>query len=175
MEARLAVGTAFLIKRGLCLLSPLPGGSSMVSPLPCRVRPTVLAVTLLALAASPLQAGLLEYVKKPEPKFAWKLKDKTVTDGATIYDLELTSQEWQKILWKHQLQVYQPKDVKPNATMLVYNTGGRANVGTIFFGMDLAKKIQAPVAILYGIPNQPLFDKQEDALIAETFVRYLDT
>src|SRR5207244_4278406 len=44
-----------------------------------------------------------------------------------------------------------------------------------------AKKMQAPVAFLYGIPNQPLFGEQkgqglrEDALIAETFVRYLST
>jgi PhoPQ-activated pathogenicity-related protein len=147
----------------------------MVSMLSSLFRRVVLAAALLGLAVSPVQAGLLEYVKKPEPKFAWKLKEKTVSEGATVYDIELTSQEWQKIVWKHQLQVYQPKDVKPNATMLVYNTGGTAKVDTILFGMDLAKKVQAPVAILYGIPNQPIFDKKEDALIAETFVRYLDT
>src|SRR5260370_8253116 len=42
--------------------------------------------------------------------------------------------------------------------------------------MELARKMNAPVAFLYGIPNQPLFDgKTEDALIAETFVRYLNT
>ena len=42
--------------------------------------------------------------------------------------------------------------------------------------MELAQKVKAPVAFLYGIPNQPLFDgKTEDALIAETFVRYLET
>src|SRR5262249_45449859 len=48
--------------------------------------------------------------------------------------------------------------------------------GTISFGMQLAEKTKAPVAILYGIPNQPLLEgKKEDALIAETFVRHLDT
>ena len=42
--------------------------------------------------------------------------------------------------------------------------------------MVVAKKVGAPCAFLYGIPNQPLLGgKKEDALIAETFVRYLDT
>src|SRR5205085_3793545 len=65
---------------------------------------------------------------------------------------------------------------KPAATLLLWNQGGRASPGTIAFGLDLARKMGAPCAFLYGIPNQPLLGgKKEDALIAETFVRYLDT
>jgi PhoPQ-activated pathogenicity-related protein len=42
--------------------------------------------------------------------------------------------------------------------------------------MDLAGKIRAPVAFLYDVPNQPLLGgKKEDALISETFVRFLAT
>jgi PhoPQ-activated pathogenicity-related protein len=49
-------------------------------------------------------------------------------------------------------------------------------MGTIALGFDLARRMKAPVAFLYGIPNQPLLGgKTEDALIAETFVRYLKT
>jgi PhoPQ-activated pathogenicity-related protein len=60
--------------------------------------------------------------------------------------------------------------------MFLWNQGGKAGFNSILFGLDLATKMKAPVAFLYGIPNQPLLEgKSEDALIAETFVRYLKT
>jgi PhoPQ-activated pathogenicity-related protein len=141
------------------------------------VRRLGLSAFLLAgLLAAPARAGLEEYVKKEEPKYAWNVKERIKNEQGTIYDLHLVSQVWHDITWEHQLQVYQPKDVEPNGTMLIYNTGGNANPGNILFGMLLAQKTKAPVAFLYNIPNQPLLgDKKEDALIAETFVRYLDT
>jgi PhoPQ-activated pathogenicity-related protein len=56
------------------------------------------------------------------------------------------------------------------------NSGGKAKERDYAYGALMAKQIKAPVALLMGIPNQPLFDgKKEDALIAETFVRYLET
>jgi PhoPQ-activated pathogenicity-related protein len=128
------------------------------------------------LLPSPLRADLLEYVKKPEPAFVWKLKDKTTHPLGTIYDLHLVSQVWQGITWEHQVQIYQARNASPTSTVYLWNQGGKANIQSTTLGMLLASKIQAPVVFLYGIPNQPLFDgKKEDALIAETFVRYLST
>jgi PhoPQ-activated pathogenicity-related protein len=122
------------------------------------------------------RADLMEYVKKPEPHFAWKLKQKIDSPLGVVYDIEMTSQTWEGIDWTHQLEVYQPKDVAPNSAMLLFNTGGKASPESMLLGLSLAKQIGAPVAILFGIPNQPLLEgKKEDALIAETFVRYLDT
>lgn len=134
------------------------------------------AVLVLVILAGPARADLFDYVKKADPEFSWKVKSKTVTPEGTVYDLHLVSQVWQGIKWEHQLQVYLPKDVKPTATMFLWNQGGKASPTSVAFGMDLARKMNAPVAFLYGIPNQPLLDgKKEDALIAETFVRYLKT
>ena len=134
-----------------------------------------LAAVVFVAAAGGARADLPTYIKKDEPKFSWKLKNKTTADAGTTYELELVSQEWHDITWKHRIDVFVPKGVKPNATMLIYNTGGY-NAGYPLFGFELANKIKAPVAFLYDIPNQPLFDgKKEDALIAETFVRALET
>jgi PhoPQ-activated pathogenicity-related protein len=139
------------------------------------VRGVFLAVAVLVLTGS-VRADLQDYVKRPEADFAWKLHDKKQTPQGTVYDLQLTSQNWQGIVWKHQLQVYQPADVKPQATLFLWNTGGNASTGNQLFAMELAKRGRTPVAFLYNVPNQPLLgDKKEDALIAETFVRYLDT
>jgi PhoPQ-activated pathogenicity-related protein len=123
------------------------------------------------------RADLLDYVKKPDDSFAWKLKEKINHPAGTVYDLELVSQTWQGIKWEHQLQVYVPTGVKPTETIVLWNQGGKASPASILVGMELAKKANAPVAFLFGIPNQPLLEGKlkEDALIAETFVRYLKT
>jgi len=120
-------------------------------------------------------AGLPEYVQKPEPAFAWKLEKTDKLPNGTVYTIDLVSQTWQGIEWKHKLLVLQPKDVKPASTMLLINTGGNPNLGMQLIALELTKRIGSPIAVLFGIPNQPLFDgKKEDALIAETFVRFLD-
>ncbi|HEY7315177.1 MAG TPA: PhoPQ-activated protein PqaA family protein [Gemmataceae bacterium] len=128
-----------------------------------------------ALSTAPARGDLPEYLRKPEPAYSWKLHEKMERGGDTVYDLRLVSQTWQGITWEHSLQIYQPKGVRPSATLLLWNQGGKPSLGSVAFGLDLARKLQAPCAFLYGIPNQPLLDgKKEDALIAETFVRYLD-
>jgi PhoPQ-activated pathogenicity-related protein len=69
-----------------------------------------------------------------------------------------------------------PKGVTPRPTLFLWNQGGKPGLASTAMAFDLATKMQAPVAFLFGIPNQPLLDgKREDALIAETFVRYLKT
>jgi PhoPQ-activated pathogenicity-related protein len=133
----------------------------------------------MSLLATPGWADLDQYIKKPEAAFTWNLKDKIdkAQTGDRIYDFYFVSQTWQENKWEHQLQVYQPRDVAPNATLFLWVTGGSAQPPHVELGMELARKIKAPVAFLYHIPNQPLLEHnlREDDLIAETFVRYLKT
>jgi PhoPQ-activated pathogenicity-related protein len=131
----------------------------------------------MSLVVAPGWADLGEYVRKPEAQFSWKLKSKNQSEqsGDRTYDLHLVSQSWQGISWEHQLQIYQPRNVAPNAHMLLWVTGGPARPVHASLGLELARKVRAPVAFLYHIPNQPLLENnlREDDLIAETFVRYL--
>lgn len=136
-----------------------------------------LALCVFIIVPTPAFADLEEYVRKAEPAFGWKLNEKIEQTGGRIYNLHFVSQTWQGNTWEHQLQVYQPANTAPNATMLLWVTGGSANPPSISLGLDLARKIGAPVAFLYHIPNQPLLEGKlrEDDLIAETFLRYLKT
>jgi PhoPQ-activated pathogenicity-related protein len=61
--------------------------------------------------------------------------------------------------------------------MFLWVTGGSPRPPHALIGMELARKIGAPVAFLFNIPNQPLLEDKlyEDNLVAETFVRYLKT
>lgn len=153
---------------------------------PMRSRWWLGLMGLLVVASTPLAAldkggkptatALQRYVARPEPKFAWTLKEKKAVTGGTVHSLRLVSQEWQGILWEHDLEIYVPTGTTPKETMVLRNTGGGANSRNQLLGMLLAQKMAAPMAILYHSPNQPLLgNKKEDDLISETFLRYMKT
>ena len=143
------------------------------------MRPHLLllySIAVVFFSLLPARADLAGYVNRPDASFAWKQEKKETTPEGTIYMLSLTSQTWQGIVWKHRLLIYQPNGAKPPSTLTLLNTGGGPGPQADLIALTLAKKINAPLAVLYDIPNQPLFDgKHEDGLIAETFLRYLKT
>jgi PhoPQ-activated pathogenicity-related protein len=142
-------------------------GVAMLLPL------TVLAA---ALTAPNLPTELNDYVSQPDPTSAWEFVSKTETPAGDIFDLKLTSQTWHDIRWDHALQVFLPAGVRPTSTVVLWNQGGRPDPTSTLLGLTLAGKSKAPVAFLYGVPSQPHFGgKKEDALIAETFVRAIET
>jgi len=135
----------------------------------------LLSCTLAHSADDPTK-NLMKYVEAPDKSYAWKLVNKSETNGNAIYTLSMTSQTWQGNEWKHDLQVFVPKNSKPQSTMVLWNTGGKAGTGDSILGLAISGKVGAPVAFLFGVPLQPLYDgKKEDALIAHTFVKYLET
>jgi PhoPQ-activated pathogenicity-related protein len=143
------------------------------------VRNVVFAV-LISLSGSSARAGLEEYVKRPDPAYAWKSVGHEVMDEGTVWSLSLTSQVWQGIPWQHQVRIYEPRDVQYPSAILLFITGGstdsKANARDHQMGFALARLCGSRVAVLPQVPNQPLLGgKKEDTLIAETFVRHLET
>jgi PhoPQ-activated pathogenicity-related protein len=130
--------------------------------------------------AGPARAGLDEYVRKPDPAFAWSEAGRGSTPAGAYTELKLTSQVWKGITWTHSLYVYEPSRAVDTDAMLLFvtgrDTGEKPGLDDHkrFFGV--AHACGARVAVLFQVPNEPLLDgKKEDELIAETFVRYLQT
>lgn len=131
-------------------------------------------------AAEKTPTALQDYVTAKDDAFAWTIIKNDRADGFLTYDVDLTSQVWQGITWKHALAVFVPPDVRHTDTVLLFvmggSTGRRPGDDDRAMGRKLAEMAQMPVALLYQVPNQPLMDgRTEDDLISETFLRYLDT
>src|SRR4051812_3554105 len=97
-----------------------------------------LASLILTAWADTSRGDVVDFVKQPDPAYSWKIVGKSDQAGGTVYDLHLVSQVWHGITWEHQLQVYLPRDVRPTATMFLWNQGGKASPTSMAFGMDLA-------------------------------------
>lgn len=133
------------------------------------------------LAPSPAaHAGLADYVAQPDSSYAWTLKASQKAEPGTIDLIELTSQTWRGIPWKHNLTIYTPAENKYPDAALLFITGGsttsQVDDDDHAMGFALAKLCGARVAVLPQVPNQPLLDgKKEDDLISQTFVNYLES
>lgn len=149
----------------------------------------LVAAVMLA-GALPVWAGALpapdrmlyEYVDRPDTTFGWEQGPVQRRGFGTITDIALTSQTWRGIPWKHVLRVFQPAGARYPGWMTLWIVGGsqsRPALGAAHkddeqFGIALARAAHAPVALLYQVPNQPLFgDLYEDEIISLTFKEYL--
>ena len=137
----------------------------------------LMAAALLTIAQHVWAHAILDYVSAPDDSYAWeKVDDQALAGGATLTDLKLTSQIWQGLTWTHRVQMILPAQMTHPETAVLLITGGTAGSTELVYLSTIANAVGAPVVVLGDIPNQPLFENlREDALIAYTFVKYLET
>ena len=160
------------LKAMRCLVSFSPSGR----------RPT-LAITALGLFAAICQSlpaapvdALAEYVGRPDSSFTWKRVEQRQVDDLTAVRLECTSQTWRGHVWRHEILVVRPPEVR-NPAIAFFSIGGHGNVERQFELLrTMATRGGTIAAAINRVPNQPFYDgRKEDALIAYTFDQYLKT
>lgn len=150
------------------------------------------AFSLLALLfiLGPLQAqstktALSDFLAKHNPAFDFVIKDSLLHQGITQYELELTSQEWKGMVWKHRLVILKPTQLRSDKALL-YIGGGKTENGipvirdrdnAIVENMErISVENQSIVALVFQVPNQPIFDgKTEDEIISYTLHQFQET
>lgn len=97
----------------------------------------------------------------PDPSFGWH----KLPEG-----LRINSLRWQGTSWAHDVWVRGEGD-----TCLLFITGDLVPEADGPVLEQICVEAQMPVAMLFGIPNQPLWDMREDDLIAFSFEKWLET
>jgi PhoPQ-activated pathogenicity-related protein len=136
---------------------------------------TGVCAMLLAGLVGIARADFAAYLAKPEPVYRWEKRGEKDLTGGKVYDLHLVSQTWQGIVWEHRLQLFVPTEMTAPTQCTLLNTGGSGGVEESVLGLTAARMSGSPFAILYNIPNQPIYGKTEDALIVHTWMKFLET
>jgi PhoPQ-activated pathogenicity-related protein len=137
------------------------------------LRALALAALLTLAATRTARADLDEYLAKPEPAYKWEKTNESTIAGCKVYELHLVSQEWQGKPWEHRLYLIKPEKLDHPGFCTIFNTGGRGADKDVLMGTTIAKQSGCWFAMLFGIPNQPLWDKTEDALVVHTWVEFM--
>ena len=128
------------------------------------------------------ETALQSYLQNEDKSYAWELSGSEDINGLTAYSLILTSQKWREHTWKHTLTVLVPEEIDHDGALL-FITGGKNEDGMpikrggddefIMTMTQVAEKNKAMVAIIWQVPNQPLYDGMtEDELISFTLHNY---
>ncbi len=140
------------------------------------LRAASVAFLTLGCASVEARSDLQTYLRAPDPNYRWEKRSVSSLPGGKVYDLHLVSQLWQGILWQHRLQYVVPDKCDNPHTAAMLITGGSGSDSDTRLALSTAVAAGSPMAVLYNIPNQPLFNGlNEDALIAYTFGKYLET
>jgi PhoPQ-activated pathogenicity-related protein len=126
--------------------------------------------------------ALQSYLQNGDKSFKWEVHEKFKAEDVMLYRILFTSQTWRNIGWKHELTVIVPDDLKYSDALLFITGGSVKNGEPNFHNWDkdeivsfseVAKINKAIVAIVWQIPNQPLYDDlTEDELISFTLHNY---
>lgn len=130
------------------------------------------------------ETAMKAYLQNGDQSLKWEVKDQTKIDGVSLYQIVFTSQKWRGINWNHEIMVMVPDDLKYKDALLFITGGSVKNEKPNLHKWDetltkslssIAKTNHALAAIVWQIPNQPLYgDLTEDALISYTLHNYLN-
>ena len=86
-------------------------------------------LVLLVYAASVASAvepadALAAYVELPDDSFGWVERRQGELAGQAYVELTLTSQTWHDVVWKHQLFIVKPKQLRDPSRALLLIGGG---------------------------------------------------
>jgi PhoPQ-activated pathogenicity-related protein len=143
-----------------------------------------LAFVLFSCKEKPVtpETALQAYLKTPDKSFKWEVRQRQKSDGISFFQIIFTSQTWRGIVWKHELTLMIPDTLKYEDALL-FITGGSVKNGepnAHEFSEELTQSLshlattnKSVVALLWQVPNQPLYDDlTEDALISYTLHNY---
>ncbi len=134
-----------------------------------------------------VEAELASYVEEQDEVYDWHLEEMVEReDGSTLYLIRLISQEWQDYTFEHRLALIIPEEIKMADFVGLFVGGGSlAHKEEDIFDVEaeeiellaqVANEVHSPMAVLFDVPYQPLFDNlREDALISYTFDKFLET
>ena len=149
-------------------------------------------IDVVTLEAPDPHEALGAYVTAPDDSYAWVKRQQSQFGGCEYVALQLTSQTWRGIPWKHRLFVVKPPQVHqdPNAGQALMFIGGGSwhkrydepvgenqppalpkEAGVL---AGEAIRLRSIIVVVTHVPFQPIFDgRVEDQIVAHTFDQYL--
>jgi PhoPQ-activated pathogenicity-related protein/acetyl esterase/lipase len=132
--------------------------------------------------------ALDSYVAAPDLTYEFSLESTIAGQGFKTYVVDMTSQSWRsseevdKPIWKHWVEIVVPDGVTSDTAILHISGGNSANApsSTNQAALQLALSTNQITVSVSTVPNQPLLfagentARQEDAIIAYSFDKYLD-
>ncbi len=119
---------------------------------------------------SDIPKELGQYLSKPDSTYSWTSR---ALDGHEAF--QLVSQTWQGGAWKHDVVLVRPAVPANLGAAIIEITGWVPNERDYQYAKTLADASGLPVALLFQIPNQPIWEREEDDLIGHTFEKFFET